>query len=278
MADDSRSMLQAPVADLGDEDLRVLELLSRGETEDGIAAALGTTGERVRRRLHRVNLAVLALVSATPSQVEAAGTEAVPEQTLRALLEVVHGGQETLMAVYGEAARLFRGRRAVERAMTAEQARFLVKSGSMTAEELAENEAEVARGELEISEYRTALEPIVASFGPRTVAELLEIDDADVAQLVVEGQLYAFSSGPSLRFPTWQFVEGDRADQRTVPGLVDLVVAIPRSMHPASVLGFMLTPQDDLRVQGRRVTPLRWLKDGGDVEDVLDILTERGCS
>ncbi|PZF32061.1 hypothetical protein [Curtobacterium sp. MCPF17_051] len=148
----------------------------------------------------------------------------------------------------------------------------------MTAEELAENEAGVARGELEISEYRTALEPIVASFGPRAVAELLKIDGADVVQLAVKGQLYGFSSGSSLQFPTWQFVKGDRADQRTVPGLADLVAAIPRSMHPASVLGFMHTPQGSLRVHGDRITPLRWLKDGGDVQDVLDILTERDRS
>lgn len=214
----------------------MLELLSQGETEDDIAAALGATGEDVGRRVHRVKLAVLALVSATPSQPEAGGVEGEPERALPASLEVVHGDEEMLMAVYGEAARLF------------------------------------------ITEYRTALEPIVASFGPRTVAELLEIDDADVAQLVVEGQLYAFSSGSSLRFPTWQLVEGDRADHRTAPGLTGLVAAIPRSMRPASVLGFMHTPQDDLRVHGDRVTPLQWLKDGGDVQDVLDILTERDRS
>ncbi|PZE67368.1 hypothetical protein DEJ27_12145 [Curtobacterium sp. MCPF17_018] len=225
-----------------------------------------------------MNLAVLGLLSATNSQPEVGGAEAAPEQTLRALLEALHGDQETSMAVYGEVAGLLEGRVAVGGAMTAEQARVLVESGSMTAEELAENEAEVARGELEISEYRTALEPIVASCGPRAVAELLKIDGADVAQLAVKGQLYAFSSGSLLRFPTWQFVDGDRADQRTVPGLADLVAGIPRSMHPASVLGFMHTPQDDLRVHGDRVTPLRWLKDGGDVQDVIDILPERDRS
>lgn len=278
MADDSRSVVYASAVDLGDEDVRVLELLSRGETEDGIAAALGETGEDVGRRVHRVNLAVLALVAVAPSHLEAAGTEGEPEQTLRALLEVVHGDQETLMAVYGEAARLLRGRGAVAGAMTADQARFLVQSGSMTAEQIAENEAEVARGELEVLEFRAELEPIVASIGVGAVADLLNIDNAAVAQLEAKGELCAFRSGSLLRFPTWQLVEGDRADQRTVPGLTNLVAAIPRSMHPASVLGFMHSPQDDLRVHGHRVTPLRWLKDGGDVQNVVEILTERDRS
>ncbi|PZF32062.1 hypothetical protein DEJ35_05425 [Curtobacterium sp. MCPF17_051] len=96
-------MLQALVADLGDEDLPILELLSRGETEDGIAAALRATGEDAERRVHRVNFAVLALVSATTSQPDMCGAKGAPERTVRALLQVVRSDYETLMAVYGEA-------------------------------------------------------------------------------------------------------------------------------------------------------------------------------
>jgi len=270
---------------LSETDVRVLELMSRGVTQDGIAAALGATSKSIRPRVLRVTDAVLELIQQEPSKPEASasvppdGTEDLAlEDDDAALLEAVRGDRDTLMAVLAEAARLLRGRKAAARGMTTDQTDFLIRSGSMTAEELAESESEVARGELEVLEYRTELKPTVHSLGVPGVAELLNVDESEVLHRELEGQLFAFRADTSLRFPLWQFVREGRSSWLTLPGLRALVAAIPGSMHPASVLGFMGTPQEDLLVGQDKATPRQWLIGGGEVQQVLDILTERDRS
>ena len=42
-------------------------------------------------------------------------------------------------------------------------------------------------------------------------------------------------------------------------------------MHPATVLGFMETPQRNAHIDGRRVMPGGWLLHGGDPQVLRDI-------
>ena len=42
----------------------------------------------------------------------------------------------------------------------------------------------------------------------------------------------------------------------------------PADLHPVAVAGFLRTPQADL-FQGRPMTPVEWLREGGDVDQAI---------
>ena len=102
------------------------------------------------------------------------------------------------------------------------------------------------------------------------VAQVLSIDAARVRRRQAKGDLYAFVAGGKHRYPRWQFT-GDPA-RPVLPGLAALVQGLPADMHPASVQGFMTTPQEDLRVDGIGMKPVDWLLRGGDPQALLEIL------
>lgn len=271
-------------------DERVLEMISRGATEDAVASELSITPVEVHEHMRHL----LKTMSELSTQWEAvskfpplplAAAPAVPANMLAAfnrsfagLFEATHGDGDQFVALLDETARAVRQIRERPDAMTQAQADFLIQSGSMTAEELAENEAEVASGDLAAIERQTELEPIIESVGSAGAGEILGIEESSVRHRKDKGLLYSFKTDQSLRYPTWQFVESDDPKRRTLPNLSALVKAIPDTMHPASVLGFMTTPQDDLLVDDEAVTPVEWLKGGGDVQEVVDLLSERDRS
>lgn len=154
--------------------------------------------------------------------------------------------------------------------LSEEQIAFLIESGTFTPEELAETQARLARGELAEAERKTRLEGINASFIAEEVATKLGVDIDQVHQRQAEGNLFAFTAEGERRYPTWQFTGDPR--QPVLPGLARLASAFPDDMHPASILGFMSTPQDDARIGGVPMTPVAWLLRGGDPQVLRDIL------
>lgn len=185
-------------------------------------------------------------------------------------LRVAAGDDELVAAVLSEALALAKQRRPRGRALSGEQAAFLVESGVFTEDSLARTEEQVARGELAELERRTRLEAITASLSAAEVAERLDIDESRVRHRQSKGGLYSFMVGRKRRYPMWQFTED--LNQPVLPGLAMLVKAIPEDMHPASVQGFMGTPQNDLRDGDRRLTPAEWLMAGRDPQSVVDTL------
>lgn len=151
-----------------------------------------------------------------------------------------------------------------------EAATYLIESGVLTRLELADAQARVARGELTELEERARLEGIAASLSADEVASRLGLGVDEVELRRVAGRLAAFTSDGEHRYPTWQFTADPQ--RPVLPGLPQLVSAIPDEMHPASVLGFMTTPQNSLRIDGRKVTPPEWLLAGGDPQDIINIL------
>lgn len=96
------------------------------------------------------------------------------------------------------------------------------------------------------------------------VADLLGIDPSRVRHRVRQAHLYAVpGTTRERRLPMWQF---DGAS--VVPGLREVLVALPRGLHPLEVAGFMLTSQPELDVDGEPVSPRDWLRHGGDVSAV----------
>lgn len=160
-------------------------------------------------------------------------------------------------------------------ALSAEQAAFLISSGAFTEQGLAEVQACVARGELAAHERRTAQNAIAQSLAAEDVAALLHIDVSEVEQRRTGRELFAFVFEGACRYPTWQFT-GDPG-QPVLPHMAAVVDAFPASMHPATVLGFMSTPQRSALRDGQRVTLPVWLLAGGDPQVLRDILDAYLC-
>lgn len=147
---------------------------------------------------------------------------------------------------------------------------YLIESGVFTPRELADAQARIVRGELAEHQERTRLEALAAALNTDEVATRLGVDVREIERRRAAECLAAFASDGEHRYPTWQFT--DDPQRPILPGLPRLVSAIPDEMHPASVLGFMTTPQNSLRMGGQKLTPPEWLLSGQDAQDVIDIL------
>ena len=101
------------------------------------------------------------------------------------------------------------------------------------------------------------------------VAALLGRAESNVRRSRLKGDLYGptETTGRTLRFPRWQFVDG-----HVVPGLRQIIPAFPRYYHPLSIQRFMLTPHEDL--DGR--SPRDWLLREGPVAVVAELADELG--
>lgn len=76
-----------------------------------------------------------------------------------------------------------------------------------------------------------------------------------------QGSLFATLSNGEYRYPAWQFTDDPRSP--VLPGLAQLVPAIPADWHPVTIPGFMTTPQRDARIDGAPVTLQEQLLRGG---------------
>ena len=152
--------------------------------------------------------------------------------------------------------------------LTEEQEPFAVTSGAMTLEQWNDAQARVARGELARLERRTEREGLDGATTARDAANRLGVAPRSIA--FFPGDLFAFVIDGELRYPTWQFT-GDR-NKPVIPDLAQLVSAFDDDMHPSSIAGFMNTRQRDAELAGVHLTPVEWLRRGGDVELLADIL------
>ncbi|MGO4689466.1 hypothetical protein [Glaciibacter sp. 2TAF33] len=193
-------------------------------------------------------------------------------KAVRYLIEAVQSqgqGEELVVTLIRESADLIKKRQPLGGALSEEQVSFLIDSGTFTAEEFAETAKRVARGDLAEAERKTLLGAVAASLSAAEVAVRLGVDVSRVRHHQAKGNLYAFIAGGKRRYPLWQFT--DDPAQPVLPGLATIVEAFG-DKHPASIKGFMSTPQEDLLVDGERLTPPEWLLQGGDPEALVDIL------
>jgi len=61
-------------------------------------------------------------------------------------------------------------------------------------------------------------------------------------------------------------------DADGTPGLDRVLALLPTDLHPASVVGFLSTPQPDISLDNRPASPLQWLRRGGDMAPVLALI------
>ncbi|HTY33745.1 DNA-binding protein [Mycobacterium sp.] len=111
---------------------------------------------------------------------------------------------------------------------------------------------------------------ISTAYSGRRVAELLGVNESRVRQRRADRTLWAIQDRGRWVFPALQF-EDEAGRRGQIRGLDELLQVLPADLHPVSVAGFLTTPQPDLRVGGEPVSPLDWLRSGGDVRLVLSV-------
>jgi len=149
------------------------------------------------------------------------------------------------------------------------EVRFLIESGSFTAEEWAETSASVSRGNLQVGATERFLLGLLETNSLEDVTSFLDWTEEDVRTAVADGRLYALEVSGRLRFPVWQL--DARSSGRLLPGLSQIIKVMTPRWHYRSSAAFMATPQSLLTGEGR-MTPAQWLRNGGDVTDVTEIV------
>lgn len=125
-------------------------------------------------------------------------------------------------------------------------------------------------------EFRDRIEAVIDSWSDDETADYLQIGLRQVRRRAQQGSLYYFCLGRKRRYPVWQF---DRYFG-VLPGLGDVVRAIPRSWRPEQVYGFMTGRQPDLG----SMTPAQWLLGKNDAariasvaQKTLDTKADQAC-
>lgn len=104
---------------------------------------------------------------------------------------------------------------------------------------------------------------LAASATQTEVAELLGEPVSSVMARTAEDGLVSFYLEGRERYPLWQF-----HDRKPLPGLSEVVAALPRTWRARKVMAVMAAPTEML--DGK--SPPRWLAEAGDPTAVVDVL------
>lgn len=153
--------------------------------------------------------------------------------------------------------------------LSAGEREFLLESSEVTAEDLTDEARSVAQSVIARDRSSAEEELRASALSTSEVAALLGRDAASIRRSKRNGDLYALAPRPGLPalFPAWQF-SGDRV----VPGLREVIPALPSFLHPLSVERFMTTPDDALD----GLSPAVWLLSGGSPRPVAALADALG--
>jgi hypothetical protein len=87
-------------------------------------------------------------------------------------------------------------------------------------------------------------------------AERIGVDASRIRHRLAGGQLVGWKDRGGWRLPVWQFTDDD-----VLPGLAEVLAAVPPDQPALVVAAFMTTPQQDLA--DPPVAPREWLLAGG---------------
>lgn len=113
---------------------------------------------------------------------------------------------------------------------------------------------------------RAVAEEAVLRDSALTVAEAartIGVDSSRIRHRLLAGRLMGWKDRGGWRLPAWQFAEND-----VLPGLEQVLAALPDDQPPLVVAAFMTTPQEDLLARARSIAPRDWLIAGGDPQRV----------
>ena len=111
---------------------------------------------------------------------------------------------------------------------------------------------------------------ISTAYSASEAAERLGVNESRIRQRRADRTLWAIEDRDGWVFPALQF-EDEAGRRGQIRGLDQVLRVLPADLHPLSVAGFLTTPQADLRIGGQPVSPLAWLRSGGDVGPVINV-------
>lgn len=115
---------------------------------------------------------------------------------------------------------------------------------------------------------RTLSDTVRSALTLDQAANLLQVSRSRLSHRISAGTLWAFTVQGRRWLPRWQFT----ADGHTLPGLPQIVAAIPDSLHPLAVESFMTTRRQDFDDR----SPVEWLTSGGAPAVIADWLIGMG--
>ena len=115
-----------------------------------------------------------------------------------------------------------------------------------------------------ITDYMALLE---TSYSTRQAARYLKVDASRVRQRLRENSLFGIDYDGEKRLPQFQF---ERA--KVIPGLREVLAALPSGLNPLDVAEWFLSPKADLEVgEEETYSPREWLLKGHPVGPVVAI-------
>jgi hypothetical protein len=120
----------------------------------------------------------------------------------------------------------------------------------------------------QLGEGATSYAALLASaLSVPAAAARLGIEAAGVRRRLASRRLYGIRLGESWQLPAFQFVDGGGA----LPGLHQLLAALPDDLHPMSVWRFLSSAAPELATEDGPWSPLEWLTAGGSPDPVVDL-------
>ena len=111
---------------------------------------------------------------------------------------------------------------------------------------------------------------ISTSLTTKEAAQRLGVPESRVRQMVARRTLYGVLLNSRRRIPAFQFAQGGGL----VPNIAKVNAALPEDLHPVEVQAWYTQPHTDLFVGDDLdacVSPLDWLRSGGDVQRVVQL-------
>ncbi|QNJ89981.1 DNA-binding protein (plasmid) [Mycolicibacterium fluoranthenivorans] len=150
--------------------------------------------------------------------------------------------------------------------LTEDEARLLDEAGFV------EDPAAFVRAAADIIAH-TAMLINTAYTGPE-VAALLGINESRVRQRRLARKMWAIESDGNWVYPAIQFEINPKTGKpdKQIRGLEQVFEAMPAGLHPTAVAGLLRSPQSELQADGRPLSVLEWLRTGGVVEPILQLI------
>jgi hypothetical protein len=154
--------------------------------------------------------------------------------------------------------------------LTADQESVLSSGDFDTSRLRVEEEAPLTQTALEFAGL------LQASLSVEQAAGLLRVNASRIRQRLggEHRSLYGIKQGKTWRVPKFQFV-----GRHLVPGMGQVLAALPRDLHPVAIQRWFTTPHSDLRSDAdadeeRTVAPIDWLKAGHSPDTIVDLARE----
>src|SRR5450631_1907547 len=116
---------------------------------------------------------------------------------------------------------------------------------------------------ISITDYMALLD---TSLTTSDAAELLKVDVSRIRQRLRERSLFGIDYDGERRLPRFQFER-----HLVLPGLREVLAALPEALNPLDVAEWFLSPNPDLELSAGAVSPREWLLRGEAVDAVVTL-------